>query len=142
MVSSDLDRLKTQEYRKHGKVDYKLFAKQTDLGRKTGWARCPMCSRDVSKAEIFAAGQIVVGEKTFIKLWQMFKETGTRFEMTKREVVNYPLVFVLDEITLKPITGLASYVEMDICRSCLAKMGQRHKFAKYRQKQAFINQAV
>ena len=84
----------------------------------------------------------LLSEKTFLRLWEVFKHSGARFEVIKRECVNYPINYIIDEFTLKPIHGVATHVDLDVCRNCLAKIGHRHKFSKWQEKARFVTSQV
>ena len=133
-----LDRAKNTGYQ--GKVDHSLFNRHHKLVRKTKWSRCSLCNKDVES--IFPSGTMVVSERTFLKLWEVFKHSGARFEIIKREHVVYPINYVIDEFTMKPINGVATHVDLDVCRNCLAKIGARHKFSRWQERARFVTSQV
>lgn len=133
-----MNRFKDPNYQ--GEVDHKLFTRADDIKRKTKYSRCAICNKDVES--IFPTGTVTVGDKTFSQLFKAFSEAGARFSLIKREYIKYPLNYVIDEITLKPINGIAHNIDMDICRQCLSKMGHRHKLSKWQEKARFITNGV
>lgn len=122
-----------------GKVDDKLISNKVSIKRDSNWKRCPTCDKDV---EIVFPANMCVSDKNFQKFIKVFVETKARWSLIKREYVKYPITYVADEWDLKPIDGMANYLDMDVCRSCLAKLGFRHHYDKVTQKARYVTNSV
>jgi hypothetical protein len=122
-----------------GNVDEKLFNHKEIIKKPIKWVRCGICHKETEQTFPLPFN---VSDKTFQNLINVSKETGMRFQLIKREYVKYPLVYKVDDITLKPIDGMCDQISIDCCRECLDKIGRRHKFDKTTDKKKFITSRI
>ena len=88
--------------------------------------RCVHCGEDVER---LYATNLAVNEKTF-KLLAEISDKDTEFHMVNSEYVVYDLVGKVDDVTLKPINGMSYTVSLNVCFTCIDKIGFRHKFKR------------
>lgn len=109
--------------------DQKLLEGQREIIKKQGYFRCIHCGKDVEELHPMVYH---VDEKTFKKIMEIStKESKT--QLIKVDYIDNVLFKKLDDITLRPIKGKEYYVNIDVCHSCVMKVGHRHKhLAKFK----------
>lgn len=111
MVSQDVDQNKLLEGKREVKV-------------KQGFFRCLHCGRDVER---LYPQTYNVNSVTFKRLNEI-KTKDSNFRVVSSSPANPKIFIRLDDITLKPINGTCFNVNIDVCFSCVDKIGWRHKF--------------
>jgi len=102
----------------------KLLEGKREIKVKQGFFRCLHCGRDVERLypQVYN-----VNPQTF-KTINEIKTKESNFKLIKTEAANPKLFIKLDDISLKPIRGTCYNVNIDVCFSCIDKIGWRHKF--------------
>lgn len=104
----------------------KLLEGKRQIKVKQGLFRCLHCGRDVDRLypQVYN-----VNSKTLKQIMEI-KTKGSNFKLINSSPANPKLFIRLDDITLKPISGTCFNINIDICFSCIDKIGWRHKFLK------------
>ena len=111
MVSQDVNQDKLLE----GKREVKI---------KQGFFRCTLCGNDVER--LYPQVYNVNGS-TFQKISEI-KTRDSNFRLISSSPANPKLFLKLDDVTLKPISGTCFNVNIDVCFSCIDRVGWTHKF--------------
>jgi hypothetical protein len=102
----------------------KLLEGKREIKVKQGFFRCLLCGRD---AERLYPQTYNLNGSTFQKINEI-KTRDSNFRLISSSPANPKLFLKLDDITLKPISGTCFNVNIDVCFSCIDKIGWRHKF--------------
>ncbi len=104
----------------------KLLEGKRELKIKRGFFRCLHCGRDVDRLypQVYN-----VNPKTLKQIMEI-KTKNSNFRLINSSPANPKLFIRLDDITLKPISGTCFNINIDICFSCIDKIGWRHKFLR------------
>ena len=107
----------------------KLLEGKREVKVKQGVFRCLHCGKD---ADRLYPQTYNLNSVTFKRINEI-KTKESNFRLINTTPAN-PKIFVrLDDITLNPINGTCFNVNLDVCFSCIDKIGWRHKFlTKYR----------
>ncbi len=107
-------------------LDNNLFNKTSKPGRVRG-GRCAVCGRD---AEHLFPWTATVCEKSYLTIMEINLKNGIPVKLINSLYADPGVKIVLDDFTLKPIRGKTYYINLDNCRTCIDKIGRRHKFGK------------
>ncbi len=111
-----------------------IFNKSSKPGRiKSG--RCAVCGRD---AENLFPWTATICEKSYWKIMEVNYKNGIPVKLIRSSYHDPGVTIVLDDFTLKPIKGKSYYINLDNCRSCIDKIGRRHKFGKREKAKAVV----
>ncbi|HEC65414.1 MAG TPA: hypothetical protein ENI23_08975 [bacterium] len=102
----------------------KLLEGKREVKVKQGFFRCLHCGSDVERLypQVYN-----VNAQTLKKLIEIKTKDSNFRIITETQV--HPKIFVkLDDVTLRPISGTCYNVNLDVCFSCIDKVGWRHKF--------------
>ena len=125
MVSQDTDQDKLLE----GKREIKV---------KQGFFRCLHCGKDAERLYPFTYN---VNGSTFQRISEI-KTKNSNFRLISTSPAN-PKIFVkLDDITLRPIKGTCFNVNIDVCFSCIDKVGYRHKYLDKHKARLYVRKGL
>ena len=102
----------------------KLLEGKREVKVKQGFFRCLHCGRDVERLY----PQVYNVNSVTLKKIMEIKTRDSNFRVINTSPCN-PKIFVkLDDIALRPIDGTCFNINIDVCFSCIDKIGWRHKF--------------
>ena len=107
-------------------VDEKLFKRIHETKRIRRIIRCIHCGHDTD--ELYPV-DMTVSERTWKKI-QEINRPEMFLKLIKTERFIPELTKKFDDVELKPIDGLAFYINICVCRDCIEKIGWKHKFFK------------
>lgn len=102
----------------------KLLEGKREVKVVQGFFRCLKCGRDVER--LYPQVYNVNGS-TFQKIQEIITR-DSNFRLISSSPANPKLFLRLDDITLKPISGTCFNVNIDVCFSCIDRIGWTHKF--------------
>ena len=102
----------------------KLLEGKREVKVKQGFFRCLHCGRDVER--LYPQSYNV--NPLTLKRMQEIATKDSNFRIVSTSPCNSKIFVKLDDITLKPIDGTCFNVNIDVCFSCIDKVGWRHKF--------------
>lgn len=107
-------------------IDEDLWNQTPQIFERAKRARCIHCGEDVER---LYATNLAVNDKTF-KLLAEISDKDTNFHLVNSNHSIYNLVGKVDDVTLKPINGMCYTVSLNVCFTCIDKIGLRHKFKR------------
>ena len=116
----------------------KLLEGKREIKIKQGFFRCLHCGKD---AERLYPQCYNVNSVTFKKI-QEIKTPESKFRLIGTSPCNSKIFIKLDDITLKPIDGTCFNVNIDVCFSCIDKIGWRHKFLTNQRNRLYANKPL
>ncbi len=116
----------------------KLLEGKREIKIKQGFFRCLHCGNDVER---LYPQTYNLGPSTF-KIIKEISVKDSNFRVVSQAPAN-PKIFVrLDDINLKPIKGTCYNVNLDVCFSCIDKIGWRHKFLSKQRNRLYIRKGL
>lgn len=115
-----------------------MFSKSSKPNKIRG-GRCAVCGRD---AENLFPWTATICEKTYWKIMEVNLKNGIPVKLIDSRYCDPTITIVLDDFTLKPIKGKSYYINLDNCRTCIDKIGRRHKFGKREKAKAVVTSSV
>lgn len=116
----------------------KLLEGKREVKVAQGFFRCLHCGRDVER--LYPMTYDVNGS-TFQRI-QEIKDKDSNFRLINTSPANPKIYKKLDDITLKPIKGTCFNVNIDVCFSCIDKVGWRHKFMDKHKARLYANKPL
>lgn len=116
----------------------KLLEGKREIKVEQGFFRCLHCGRDVERLypQVYNVNSV-----TFKKLNEI-KTKDSNFRLISSSPANPKIFIRLDDITLKPIDGTCFNVNVDVCFSCVDKIGWRHKFLDKQRARLYTNKPL
>lgn len=116
----------------------KLLEGKREIKVKQGFFRCLHCGRDIERLypQVYNVNSV-----TFKRLNEI-KTKDSNFRLISSSPCNPKIFMRLDDITLKPISGTCFNVNIDVCFSCIDKIGWRHKFMTNNSNRLYANKPL
>lgn len=116
----------------------KLLEGKREIKVKQGFFRCLSCGND---AERLYPQVYDVNESIFKQIQEIITK-DSNFRLIGSSPANPRICKKLDDMTLRPISGTCFNVNIDVCFSCIDKVGWRHKFMDRHKARLYANKPL